>query len=187
MMDVMGVSEALKIKLTENGYTSGRVIGSGCTMFGNPVRDIHLAGGEKKITQEIINNYINGISVDYECKLKTFDNCDDFCIYVKMKNEEYELLCGENDCEPTEDEECIKCDSEEVYEEPDDEEPIRVKCCDEPKAVFVPRVVELNIHKNCLLDVIGRLSKSKKRVHEINIEEFSANYYRIAFEYVEEV
>lgn len=114
MMDVMSVSEHLKIKLTENGYTDGHVIGSGCSMIGNPVRDMHLGGGNKKITQKIINNYINGISTDYECKLKTFDKSDDFVVYVKMKDGIYKSLCGDDICDdwgPTE-EECIKCEDE---------------------------------------------------------------------------
>lgn len=184
MMDIMGVSETLKIKLTKDGYTDGRVIGSGCTMFGNPVRDIHLGGGKNKPTQLIIDDYMNGISTDYECELKRFKGSDDFCVYVKMKDDVYKTLCSEDDCGPTEGEECIKCDSEEICEESDNEESICVKS--EPETVYEQRIIELNIHKNCLLNVIGRLS-NETRVHEIHIEEFSANYYKIAFEYTEEV
>lgn len=173
MMDVMGVSEHLKIKLTENGYTDGRVIGSGCTMCGNPVRDMHLGGGKNKITQKVIDNYIKGISTDYECKLRTFDKSDDFCVYVKLKDDVYEKVPKSTyNCTPIVDEEVV------------DEDEFAESC--EPEAVINRRIIEINVHKNCLLDVIGRLTKYT-RVHEIDITEFSASYYHIAFEYVEEV
>ena len=166
MSDVMGVSERLKKKLIADGYTDGRVIGSGCTMIGNPVRDIHLGGGKKKITQKIINNYINGISTDYECKLKTFDKCDDFCIYVKMKDEVYQSIVKDDDCEPTEDE-CVKCE-------------------DEPEVCYEDRIIQLTVYKDYLLRVISNLSKDKS-VKRIDICSYCAGSYGLEIQIVEEV
>lgn len=166
MSDVMGISEQLKKKLIAGGYTDGRVIDSGCIISKNPVRDMHLGGGKKKITQKVIDNYIKGISTDYECELQTFDKSDDFCVYVKLKDKIHQSLIEDDDCEPTE-EEC-----EEICE---------------PEAVISNRrIIEINVHKDCLVDVLSQLTKYT-RVHRINIEDFCANYYELHYEFVEEV
>lgn len=166
MSDVMGVSEQLKKKLIAGGYTNGRVIGSGCTMCGNPVRDMHLGGGKKKVTQKIIDDYIKGISIDYECELRTFDKSDDFCVYVKLKDEIYQSLIEDDDCEPTE-EECAKRE-------------------DEPEVCYEDRIIQLTVYKDYLLRVISNLSKDKS-VKRIDVCSYCAGSYGLEIQIAEEV
>lgn len=162
--NVLSVSEQLKRKLIADGYTDGKVIGSGCTMVGNPIRDIHFnAKGKKLPTQKIINNYMKQIDNDFCCGLKIHED-GTFSIYVQLKDEFYKkaekLLSDEVDAKPC-DEDCV------------------------PDVALKSRIVEIMVHKNCLVDTIGNLSLHT-RIRNIHIIEFSANFYEINYEFLEE-
>ena len=100
MLDLMTVSNNLEELLKKGGYCGGR-IGSGCTTFGNPIRDFQYEYGKKKITKDILDELLKKVTlgdINFYVSLKLND--DDFSVYVN-KNvpiEEVEALpCEEKE------------------------------------------------------------------------------------------
>ena len=143
MMDVIDVSERLKKKLIADGYTDGKVIGSGCTMIGNPIRDIHFnAKGKKLPTQKIINNYMKQIDNDFCCGLRIHED-GTFSIYVQLKDGLYKktekLLVNEVDAKP--------CDKDYIPDEVDAKPCIEEEIVCEPELELKSRIVEIKVQQ----------------------------------------
>ena len=204
MTDIMGVSEHLKKKLVACKYAGEKVIGSGCTMIGNPVRDMHLSGGKNKITQGILNKYIAQIDDNYECKLKTFEDASDFVVYIKLKDEVYQSLIND---EPTEVESdgicpqdnggkcpyplgtrCSECEMKHAKSEDKiDEEYVEKACADLPEECCVPtsvKTVKVSVYKCCIADFLKMISC--KNVDNIIIYNKSGNLFELCYDIEEE-